>query len=264
MDIARLDYWAATGGSVLHRASVPSKALATAAVIASVVTSDSPALLAALYLMVIVTVRAAGLPPLKVMVISFLPGLFALLYAISKAGAGLAVPAVILLKAFTAATAMILLISTTPFADIMGFIGKAMPKVLRDGLFMTYRSFFILLRLMDNLVTAIRLRGGLRPGRLVRNSRNIGSGVGILFIHAFDTSQRLYDVMSIRGYAGHLSATHSYAAFSVCDIPYLLAASIFLGAAVFGGEAGIGNPVAVIATVVIYAAIMEALRAWKR
>lgn len=109
MDIARIDYWAASGKSIMHRASVPSKTLATAAVIATVIVSSYLPLLAALYLMVLISVRAAGLPVGKVMVISVLPGLFALLFALSKLGGGLLIPVIILLKAFTAASAMILL-----------------------------------------------------------------------------------------------------------------------------------------------------------
>ncbi len=265
MDIARIDYWATSGGSVLHRASVLSKVLATAAVVAAVIVGSRLMLLAPLYLAVIVTVRAAGLPPLRVILISLLPGLFALLYAISRAGEGLSVSLMILLKAFTAASAMILLLSTTPYTDVLGLVGRVLPRALRDGLFMTYRSFFILLRLMDNLIRAARLRGGLRPGRFIGNARSVGSGVGILFIHAYDESQRLYDVMSIRGYAGRLCARRSYGAVSLNDLPYLLVAVLFLGCSLYaarmGKEAGLVFPAAVL---LVYAAVMEALRFWKR
>jgi cobalt/nickel transport system permease protein len=265
VDIARIDYWATSGGSVLHRASVPSKVLATAAVIATVVITTYLPLLAALYLMVLITVRAAGLPVVKVMAISVLPGLFALLFALSKLGGGLLVPVIILLKAFTAASAMILLLSTTPFNDIIGFVSRVMPRVLRDGLFMTYRSFFILFKLMDNFITALRLRGGFQPKRFWKNSGNIGSGLGILFIHAYDKSQRLYDVMSLRGYSGKLSGKHSYHDISANDLPYLLIAAVFLGEAAYSMQSGRqGSLSSFAAALLIYACSMEVLRIWKR
>jgi cobalt/nickel transport system permease protein len=265
VDIARIDYWAVSGRSVLHRASVPSKVLATAAVIATVIIASHLPLLAALYVMVIITVRAAGLPPLKVIAISLLPGLFALLFAISKAGEGLFVPLTILLKAFTAASAMILLLSTTPFNNILGFIGRILPRVLRDGLFMTYRSFFILFKLMDNLITAIRLRGGFQRGRFLKNARNIGSGVGIIFVNAYDKSQMLYDVMFIRGYAGRLSGKQRYGAISLNDLPYLLVTALFLGEAVYAIHTGRHESLSsLVIVLLIYAALMEGLRVWKR
>jgi len=265
VDIARIDYWAASGGSVMHKASVPSKVLATAAVIATVIIGSFLPLLVALYLMVLISVRAAGLPVVKVMVISFLPGLFALLFALSKLGGGLITPVIILLKAFTAASAMILLLSTTPYNDILGFVGRVMPRVLRDGLFMTYRSFFILLKLMDNFIMALKLRGGFQRGRFLHNSRNIGSGVGMLFINAYDKSQRLYDVMSIRGYSGRLSGTHRYRAVSANDLPYLLVAAVFLGEAAYAMQSGRQGSLSSFAVLLlVYACLMEVLRVWKR
>jgi len=265
VDIARIDYWAASGGSVMHKASVPSKTLATAAVIATVIIGSYLPLLAALYLMVLISIRAAGLPVVKVMVISVLPGLFTLLFALSKLGGGLLIPVIILLKAFTAASAMILLLSTTPYNEILGFVGKLMPRVLRDGLFMTYRSFFILLNLMNNFITALRLRGGFQPKKFWRNSGNIGSGVGILFINAYDKSQRLYDVMSIRGYSGRLSGTHRYRAVSANDLPYLLAAAVFLGEAVYAMQSSRqGSLYSFAAVLIVYTFTMEVLRFWKR
>jgi energy-coupling factor transporter transmembrane protein EcfT len=160
---------------------------------------------------------------------------------------------------------MILLLSTTPYNDIIGFVGRVMPRVLRDGLFMTYRSFFILFKLMDNFITALRLRGGFQPKKFWKNSGNIGSGVGILFIHAYDKSQRLYDVMSIRGYSGNLSGSHSYHDISANDLPYLLVAAVFLGEAAYAMLSGRQGSLCSFAIVVlIYACSMEVLRVWKR
>ncbi len=160
---------------------------------------------------------------------------------------------------------MILLLSTTPYNDILGFVSKVMPRVLRDGLFMTYRSFFILFQLMANFITALRLRGGFQPKRFWRNSGNIGSGVGILFIHAYDKSQRLYDVMSIRGYSGRLSGTHRYRAVSVNDLPYLLAAAVFLGEAAYAMQSGRqGSLYTFGILLIVYAFTLEVLPVWKR
>jgi len=265
MDISKIDYWATSGTSFLHRAAVVSKLLATAFVIAGVILAGDVAVLAGLYLMVMVTVRAARLPLVKVMLISLFPGLFAVLYAISQAGAGWTLPAVIIMKALTAASAMILLISTTPYTSVVGFMGRLMPRVVADGLFMTYRSFFILLELMDHFLKALKLRGGFQPHRLIRNARNVAAGVGMLFIRAFDKSQRLYDVMSIRGYSGRLAATRRLDGFGARDLPYLLAAFTFLTIAIYVRVYGQGARVMALTFVLaVYVIGMEAHRVWKR
>ncbi|HEX9861072.1 MAG TPA: energy-coupling factor transporter transmembrane component T [Nitrospirota bacterium] len=263
MDISKVDYWATSGTSMMHRASVASKLLATASVIASVVVSRDLAGLAALYALILITVRAAGLPVVKVVLISLFPSLFAVLFAVSYASTGWVMPAVIILKALTAASSMVLLISTTPYTEVAGSLGRILPRVVADGMFMTYRSFFIMLEMLDHFIDALRLRGGFRPGRMFANAGNMGAGIGMLFIRSYDKSQRLYDVMSVRGYSGMLAPPVRFKGFGMVDMPYLAATGSFLlmlSAAAYKGVAAGFYPVAVLA---FYLVFMEAARAWK-
>ena len=265
MDIARIDYWAATGKSALHRSALVSKAAATGCVIACVVLSRDFYFLLSLYAFVVISVRLARLPVLQVVGISLFPALFSLLYAISLARTGWVLPAVVVLKAVTAATAMILLVSTTPYAELVGFLGRVLPQVVKDGLFMTYRSFFILLGLVGDFISALKLRGGFRPGRILRNAGNISSGIGMMFILAYEKSQRLYDVMSVRGYSGRLTGRPALGGVGMADMPFLLAAAAFLALEVYSKLAGTGAPRAVMPALLIgYLACMEAVRIWKR
>lgn len=265
MDIARIDYWATSGRSVIHKSAPVSKAAATAMVIASVIVTHDLGLLVCLYLAVLMTAWFSKVPVRYVIALSFAPAFFTLLYAFSQVSGGWTLPALVIMKALTAGTSMIVLISTTPYADVIGLIGRFLPAVIRDGLFMTYRSFFILLGLMDRFMTALRLRGGLGGQRLVRNAGNIASGVGMLFIRSYDKSQMLYDVMTIRGYSGRLSAEKGLGRPGINDLPYFAVTAAFLLAAIFmkgplsGGR--IAVPVIIIA---VYFAMMEALRFWKR
>jgi cobalt/nickel transport system permease protein len=266
MDIARIDYWAVSGTSAIHRASFISKILASAFVVASVVISRDIVTLLCLYAALLFVARAAKLPLLTLVFISAFPGLFAMLYAVSQAGQGWEMPALIILKALTAATAMVLLVCTTPFAEVAGFMGRFLPRVVSDGLFMTYRSFFILIKLLDNFLTALKLRGGLQPRHIVRNAGYMSAGIGIMFIRAYEKSQRLYEVMSIRGYAGKLGAARKAAFNGLIDLPYLFAASYFLVLAICqayaGGDAGLTFLPAAACGTATSAAIMEVLR-WK-
>ena len=265
MDIARIDYWAVSGKSPLHRMALVSKVAASGCVIACVVLSRDLLFLAGLYLFVVFSVRFARLPLLQVAGISLFPALFSVLYALSLAGSGWTLPAVVVLKAMTAATAMILLVSTTHYTEVIGLFGRVLPKVVTDGLFMTFRSFFILIRLVGDFVTALRLRGGFRPGRMIRNAGNISSGLGMMFIQAYEKSQRLYEVMSVRGYSGRLSGGARPGRLSLIDLPFLATSLAFLSLAAYLRLTGLPAPLAVLAVFLAgYVASMEAVRFWKR
>ena len=264
MDITRIDYWAASGKSVVHKSSPVSKVIATSMVIASVIITQDLGLLACLYLSVLITVRLSMLPVRYVIAVSLLPAAFTILYALSLTSGGWMLPVTIVLKAITAASAMILLISTTPFTEVISLAGRWMPQVIRDGIFMTYRSFFILLGLMNNFLIALRLRGGIGPRRLVSNYSNMAAGVGMLFILAYEKSQRLYDVMSIRGYSGKLSVERKISRPGLLDIPYMSVTAAFLLAAILKKGPFSGNGIAILILVIIYVVSMEALRFWKK
>ena len=265
MDIARIDYWATSGTSVLHKSTPVSKSVATAMVIASVIITRDLALLVPLYLAVLMTAWFSMLPVRYIIAISAAPAFFAILYAVSQASGGWMLPALIIMKALTAASAMIVLISTTPYADIINLIGRFLPAVIRDALFMTYRSFFILLGLMGSFMTALRLRGGMGGRRVVRNAGNMASGVGMLFIRAYDRSQMLYDVMTIRGYSGRLSADRGLGRPGINDLPYLMVTAAFLLSAIFiKGPLSGGRLILPVLILCVYFAGMEALRFWKR
>jgi cobalt/nickel transport system permease protein len=265
LDITRIDYWATSGKSVIHKSSPISKVLATAMVIASVIITRDLGLLTGLYLTVLMTVRFSMLPARYVIAISLLPAAFTILYALSLTSGGWMLPVTIMLKAITAASAMILLISTTPFTEVINLAGRWMPQVIKDGIFMTYRSFFILLGLMNNFLIALRLRGGLRPRRLISNTRNMAAGVGMLFILAYEKSQMLYDVMAIRGYSGKLSAERGLGRLSLHDLPYLLVTAAFLLVAAFKKSPLSSRDLAIFLIILLVSfTIMEASRYWKK
>ncbi|HEY8476129.1 MAG TPA: CbiQ family ECF transporter T component [Chloroflexota bacterium] len=206
MDLATIDLWATRGTSPFHRAAPWAKLLgAGLGVTATVVVNDAVALLA-FYLLLVAAVVLTGLPTLRVLGVAAYPAIFALLFAVSRWNGSLATPAVIVLKALTAALAMVLLITTTPYPEVFAALRRATGPVVGDALFLTYRSLFLLLDLFGHLLTALRLRGGLRPRRYASNARNLALGLGFLLIEAMELSQRLYAAMRVRGYAGHLAA----------------------------------------------------------
>ena len=226
IDVALIDYWAANGESPLHRASVPAKLLFLGMVVTAAVVARQPGPIAAGYGVLLLVSILAGLPWLRILLLSGYAAVFATLYAVS-AGGGLSLFATVLLKAVTPACAVAMLIMTTPYPRIFAFLDRFLPEILAAGLFMTYRTFFILLEMMNNFGAAIRLRGGFAPGRIARNSTNIARGIAMLLVQAVERSSRLYAVMAVRGYNGSMAET-AVGGFRKDDWMPLLAGSIVL------------------------------------
>jgi len=206
IDVARIDFWAAHGASALHRASVPAKLLLVGCAVAAAVTAREPLSLGAGLCLLVLAAASNGLPWVSIGALSLTAAVFAALYALSLRGSA-GVYAIVLLKAVLPAYAAGMLITTTPYPRIFAFLGRFLPELIEAGLFMTYRSFFILLDMMNSFSTAIRIRSGFSPASLARNGANIARGIGALLVRAVERSSRLYAVMTARGYSGSMADT---------------------------------------------------------
>jgi energy-coupling factor transporter transmembrane protein EcfT len=205
VDIGIIDYFANSGEGLLHRASPLYKIISTVFVLASIVITNDFIVLLSIYLMLASLVILTRLPFLKIISIAAYPAIFAVLFAISSWSEDWIIPATIILKALCAALAMVILIVTTPYPSVFSSISPFLPRVILEGLYLTYRSLFILLELMGNLLRALRIRGGLSPRRYIKNISNFASGIGLLLIRGFDLSERFYGVMQVRGYSGKIA-----------------------------------------------------------
>jgi energy-coupling factor transporter transmembrane protein EcfT len=192
IDIARIDHWAASGSGPLHRASPAAKALFVLLVVSAAVLAKNPQALLAGYCALLLVAALARLPWTRVMALSWYAAVFALLYSFSIRG-GFWVRSLFILKAITPSLAVLMLIVSTPYPKIFSLLSTILPEVLAAGLFMTYRTLFILLDMMENFAAAIRLRGGFTPGSLYKNGANISRGIAMLLVRA------------VRGYSGSMA-----------------------------------------------------------
>jgi len=228
LDIAAIDHWANNRTSPLHRASALGKGLAVALVIAAVVVAWSPFLLLAIFFVLLAGVFVSGLPVRSLVGLAAYPTIFAALFALSRWDGTWATPALVLLKSLTAAQAMVLLIATTPYPDVFAPLGRLLPRLVADGLFITYRSLFLLLEELGHVLTALRLRGALRRDRPIASGANVARSLGMLLIRAIDLSERLYDVLRLRGYRGRIVPTGRWHAVSRSDaLPLAVGAFAF-------------------------------------
>ena len=100
IDVARIDYWAASGSGLFHRASPPAKIVFLLLVVTAAVLSKNPYALLAGYCVLLVVAAASGLPWTRVMALSWYAAVFALLYSISIRG-GFWIRALFIVKAIT-------------------------------------------------------------------------------------------------------------------------------------------------------------------
>jgi len=124
---------------------------------------------------------------------------------------------------------MVLLIVTTPYPDIFNVLRPIMPRVIAEGLIVTYRSIFILLELTDELIKALRVRGGISRRKYISNIKNFSSGIGLLLVKGFDFSEKFYGMMNVRGYGGKISDDRRQPAITYNDI-----LAIVIGLLIFG------------------------------
>jgi len=191
---------------MFQRASSLSKAVFLFLVLAGVLAAKAPYPLAAGYGVILVVAALCGLPWFRIMVLSLYSAVFTVLYIISLRG-GVLTHTVLVFKAITPALAVLTFVVSTPYPKIFSLLSAFLPEILASGLFMTYRTFFILIEMMDNFGAAIRLRGGFSPGSLHKNSANISRGIAMLLVKAVERSSRLYAVMAVRGYNGSMAQT---------------------------------------------------------
>jgi energy-coupling factor transporter transmembrane protein EcfT len=166
------------------------------------VLSKNPYALLGGYCLLLVVAAASGLPWTRVMALSWYAAVFALLYSLSIRG-GFWIRALFIVKAITPSCAVLMLIVTTPYPKIFSLLSAVLPEVLAAGLFMTYRTFFILLDMMDNFAAAIRLRGGFSPGSCTKTAPT-SRGIAMLLVRPW-SGPRLCAIMVVRGYSGSMA-----------------------------------------------------------
>ncbi len=265
MDVATVDLWATSGRSYLHRASATAKAIAAALCLAGVIAVENVLIVLTIYVIAVAATRRSGIPVGKLVMGSAYPGVFAALFAFAQYRGDLVVPLTTIAKAVTAAAIVLLLISTTPYPKLFAVIRRLLPGVIVEVLFMTYRSIFILLHCLSDVMVAVRLRGGLVGRGLWGRARNLSAALALSVLHAFDTSERTYAVMRIRGYSGSLSGERA-GGVGLKELPLLgLAAALAALAFVFRYEFRLLNPFSwlplAIAVAVLITAVAVPVRA---
>lgn len=104
-----------------------------------------------------------------------------------------------------AVLSIILLVSTTPFFDVLlAFQKMKVPQIFIQMLMFTYRYIFVLSDEMGRMAQARRARGFSGGKHLFdKYGMNvIASSIGMVFVRAHERGERVYASLKMRGYDG--------------------------------------------------------------
>src|SRR5258705_3836622 len=227
--LAEVDLRANQGGTVWHRASALAKLLLALAVLAVAVFAPSWRVLVVAHLLAWILALSSRLPVRLVAAIASYPILFSALFVIARWDGTWQTPVLLVLRPLTASLLAAWLVGTTPYPDLFAPVARVLPRPAGDSLFLTYRALFALLQRADRLWRALRLRGGF-AGPARRRLSHAGEGLGVLVVHSFERSRRIYETMHLRGHSGRVCGCRHYAEWTADDV-FVLAAGVTFAAA---------------------------------
>lgn len=241
MDVTAVDRSAISGDTLLHRAAPASKLVAAGLLLGAVVAVNDPLVAAGVALSLTGAGAAVRLPLRTMLPLALYPALFALIFAFAAAP-GPMTGALVVLKAVTAALAVVTLMFSTPYPQVFAPLQRVTPQVVGDALLMTYRSLFILAEKFADLTRAVRLRAGLSARQPIRSAKATVRALGGLLLYSLDLSQREYDILYLRGYEGGLRVSGKRGTDRTADAAAVLYAALILATVLaFRLAAGLGG-----------------------
>jgi cobalt/nickel transport system permease protein len=227
--LAEVDLHANQGSTVWHRASALAKLLLAVLVFAIALFAPSLPVLVVAHVFAWMLALSSRLPLRLMAAVASYPILFSLLFVIARWDGSWQTPLMLVLRPLTASLLAAWLVGTTPYPDLFAPVARVLPRPAGDSLFLTYRALFALLQRADRLWRALRLRGGF-AGPARRRLSHAGEGLGVLVVHSFERSRRIYETMHLRGHSGRVCGCRHYAEWTADDVFVLAAAVTFAGA----------------------------------
>ena len=198
IQLSYLDYLAVEGKSFLHRLSPILKIIGMLMVLSSMVILRNLSGLFLLYGILLALFFICRLP-LRLLFLTLYPLIFAVLF-IFISGFEIYFILFVFLKVLSGSTGVVLLVATTPYPLIFRTLDRFLPSLFVTALFLTYRSIFILLKVLEETQHALYLRGGFQWRHPSRSLNNISNAFGHLIIKGIDASEKMYESMMLRGF----------------------------------------------------------------
>jgi energy-coupling factor transporter transmembrane protein EcfT len=198
IQLSYLDYSAVEGKSFLHHLSPKLKIIGMIFVLLGLVTLGNILGLLLLYGVLLALFFISRIPT-KIFSLTLYPLIFTILF-IFISGFQIHFILLVFLKVLCGSTGVVLLLATTPYPSIFSVLGRVLPSSFVTALFLTYRSIFILLNILEETQHALYLRGGFQWRHPWRSLINISNAFGHLIIKGIDGSEKMYESMVLRGF----------------------------------------------------------------
>jgi cobalt/nickel transport system permease protein len=198
IQLSYLDYIAVERKSFLHRLSPKIKIIGMVFVLLGLITIRNLSGLALLY-GIILALFFLSRTPMRLFPLTLYPLIFAILFVFIS-GFQIAFILLIFFKVLCGSTGVVLLLATTPYPSIFSVLGRVLPSSFVTALFLTYRSIFILLNILEETQQALYLRGGFQWRHPWRSLINISNAFGHLMIKGIEASEKMYESMVLRGF----------------------------------------------------------------
>jgi cobalt/nickel transport system permease protein len=231
MHLADIDYQALSKKSWLHDRRTDVKLISSALILLAVLITQNITTLVVILNFLFISLMVTRLSVKTVLHLSFFPLFFSSLFIGLLWNTNPQLGLISLLKAVSSAWIMISLVASSAYVDIFATISKILPSLIVDLFLFTYRSFFILIEKMSDLIRIIRLRGGYHPYHPIRNIKNFSSALALLFLRAFEMNDRMYQIYTLRGYQGKLPLREEQKPFKMDDgVLILISLGLMIGA----------------------------------
>lgn len=200
MDLRHIDYISVSGRSWLHQLPAWIKLLLLVIVLTCALCWPYPLLTGSMLVIILLLMVSARLPLKMVASLLVYPLLFLLLLFISIDKPQPMALLAIVLRVLVITSTVVLLLLTTSYPRIFSTLQHVLPGGFIAALFFTYRAIFILSDGLNNMQTALHLRGGIDSRNPIMSMRNLGLLLGHFLIHAIEASQRIGDNLVVRGF----------------------------------------------------------------
>ncbi len=198
IQLSYLDYLAVERNSFFHRLSPEVKIIGMIFVLLAIVVLKS---LFGFFLLygILLTFFFLSRIPFRIFSLTLYPLIFAVLF-IFISSFQIHFILLIFLKVLCGSIGVVLLLATTPYPLIFSTLGRVLPSPFVTALFLTYRSIFILLNILEETQHALYLRGGFQWRHPWRSLINISNAFGHLIIKGIDASEKMNESLMLRGF----------------------------------------------------------------
>ncbi|MEN6343261.1 MAG: energy-coupling factor transporter transmembrane component T [Methanospirillum sp.] len=156
---------------------------------------------------------------------------------------GVMLAVTLLARALAGVTLTLAVLMTTRYAFMAAMVQRGLPAPIDQIFLLSYRFLFTTMALVDNLLLALRARGGGLTRGVLTRTRLFAGIFALSFLRSYDRADHVSRAMAARGYAGHFAPAEPLPPPSRVQLAVVTVAFVVLGAAAAAGLPGLAGGV---------------------